>query len=78
MPTILRVGGYRFIIFTNDHNPPHIHVQRGEGGAKIGLQPLEVVEYYGLNARQLGDIIIIVKEHHSYLLDRWNEFHGDD
>ena len=52
MPTVLRVGGYRFIIFTNDHNPPHIHVQRAEGGAKISLQPIEIVDYHALNARQ--------------------------
>lgn len=78
MPTVLRVGGYRFIIFTNDHNPPHIHVQRAEGGAKISLQPIEIVEYHALNARQLREIIAIVGEHHGYLLDKWREVQGDD
>ena len=78
MPTVLRIGGYRFIIFTNDHNPPHIHVQRAEGGAKIGLRPIEIVEYHALNTRQLGEIIAIVSEHHDYLLDKWREVQGDN
>ena len=78
MPTVLRIGGYRFIIFTNDHNPPHIHVQRAEGGAKIGLQPIDIVEYHALNERQLREVLAIVSEHHDYLLDKWREVQGDD
>jgi len=26
MPTIVRISGYRFFFYVNDHDPPHIHV----------------------------------------------------
>lgn len=79
MPTILRVKGYRFIIFTNDHPPAHVHVQQAEGGAKITLQPLiEVVEHYQLNQRQLREILDIVEQNLDFLLEKWQEIQGNE
>ena len=26
MPTVLRLGGLRVVIYPNDHSPPHVHV----------------------------------------------------
>lgn len=77
MPTVLRVKGYRFIIFTNDHNPPHIHVQHAEGAVKVELDPIRIVEYYQLNRRQLNEIVQIVEENREFLLRKWREFQGD-
>jgi hypothetical protein len=36
MVTIHREAGLRFVIFTDDHEPAHVHVF-GEGSAKIDL-----------------------------------------
>ncbi|MCA0458699.1 MAG: DUF4160 domain-containing protein [Chloroflexi bacterium] len=77
MPTVLRVKGYRFIIFTNDHIPPHIHVQHAEGAAKVELDPIRIVEYYQLNRRQLNEIVLIIEENREFLLLKWQEFQGD-
>jgi hypothetical protein len=34
MPTVLRVGPYRFFFFSGDRDePPHIHVERDENHA---------------------------------------------
>jgi hypothetical protein len=76
MPTVLRVKGYRFIIFTNDHPPPHIHVKHAEGGGKINLEPVEWVEHFELNQRQRREILEIVVENRDYLLEKWQEFQG--
>ena len=80
MPTVLRVKGYQFIIFTNDHPPPHVHVRRAEGGAKISLDVVEVVEFHKLNIRQLSEIIELVEYNRDYLLEKWREIqgHGDE
>ena len=78
MPTVLRVKGYRFVIFTNDHNPPHIHVQHAEGAAKVELDPPLIVEHYKLKQRQLKEIAEIVEENLEYLLVKWQEFQGDE
>ncbi len=41
MPTVLRVGRYRFYFFSNENNePPHIHVKAGDDEAKFWLDPV--------------------------------------
>jgi hypothetical protein len=37
MPTVLRVGSLRFVIWPNDHDPAHVHVFSAEAEAKIEL-----------------------------------------
>jgi len=37
MPTILSINGFRFIIWPADHEPPHVHVFKDNGEAKIGI-----------------------------------------
>lgn len=37
MPTVLRIGGLRFVIWPNDHDPAHVHVFSAEAQAKIEL-----------------------------------------
>ncbi|MBA3870928.1 MAG: DUF4160 domain-containing protein [Anaerolineae bacterium] len=78
MPTVLRVKGYRFVIFTNDHSPPHIHIQHAEGAAKVELDPISITEHYKLKRRQLNEIIEIVEENRGYLLEKWQAFQGDE
>jgi hypothetical protein len=36
MVTIFRSGGYRFVIYLDDHAPAHVHVY-GDGHVKIDL-----------------------------------------
>jgi hypothetical protein len=38
MVTVHRAYGFRFVIFANDHSPPHVHVFGQGGEAKIALQ----------------------------------------
>ena len=77
MPTILRVKGYRFIVFTNDHPPPHVHVKQAEGGAKVSLDPIKVEEYWQLNRRQLREIKEIVEEQRDFIVEKWKEIQGN-
>jgi hypothetical protein len=40
VPTVLRVGPYRFFFYSNEGSePPHIHVEAGGKSAKFWLQP---------------------------------------
>jgi hypothetical protein len=34
MPTVLRLGGLRVVVYPNDHRPAHIHVL-GRGGEAV-------------------------------------------
>ncbi|NJN61100.1 MAG: DUF4160 domain-containing protein [Coleofasciculaceae cyanobacterium RL_1_1] len=37
MPTILRQDGFAVRLYFNDHDPPHVHVFKAGGQAKIAL-----------------------------------------
>ena len=44
MPTVLRVGRYRFLFFSNENNePPHIHIKADRDQAKFWLDPVDLI-----------------------------------
>jgi len=46
--------GYRFFFFSNEGTePPHIHVERGDGYAKFWLEPVELVDAVGMGNANL-------------------------
>jgi hypothetical protein len=75
MPTVLRLGPYRFFFFSNEGNePPHIHVERDDNMAKFWLDPVRLESSGGFRRNELNRIYRLVQEHHSHLLDSWHEF----
>jgi hypothetical protein len=77
MPTVLRVGRYRFFFFSNEgQEPPHIHVKAGEDEAKFWLDPVALVANYGFNGRELSEIARLVAQHRTGLLEAWDEHLG--
>jgi Domain of unknown function (DUF4160) len=74
MPTVLRVGRFRFFFFSNEGSePPHIHVKSGADEAKFWLTPVELVANYGFNGRELNEARRIIEQHVAELLEAWNE-----
>ncbi len=73
MPTILRVDGFRFFFFSNEHTPEHIHIEKGDSYAKIELESLKVTDSYNLNAKNLKNLISLVKENREKLQGAWDE-----
>ena len=77
MPTVLRVGRFRFFFFSNEgQEPSHIHVKAGADEAKYWLDPVQLAANYGFNVRELGEIEGLVEEHRDQLLEAWNEHLG--
>jgi hypothetical protein len=75
MPSILRVGPYRFYFYSSDRRePPHVHVERGSYRAKLWLAPVRLGYSGGFRRREVARIISLVWEHHQQLLEAWNEF----
>lgn len=37
MPTVYRQDGFEFRIYTNVHDPPHVHVFKAGGQVKIAM-----------------------------------------
>jgi hypothetical protein len=77
MPTVLRVGRYRFFFFSNEgREPPHVHVKAGGDEAKYWLDPVEIAGNYGFNGRELSEIERLVGQYRFELLEAWNEHLG--
>ena len=77
MPTVLRVGGYRFFFYANETaEPPHIHVQRERMLAKFWLQPVALTSSSGFAAHELKELVGLVAAHQERFVEAWNEFFG--
>jgi hypothetical protein len=77
MPTVLRIGRFRFFFYSNEgQEPPHIHVRAGEGEAKFWLDPILLAANYGFNGRELNEIERLVELHEAGLREAWNEHFG--
>ena len=45
MPTVLRIGAFRFYFYSHEPNePPHVHVDCGEATIKVWLETAEVAK----------------------------------
>lgn len=44
MPTILRINGYRFFFYSNEHLPKHIHIEKDSNTAKFNIEVVELVK----------------------------------
>ena len=76
MPTVLRIGKYRFHFYSNEgEEPPHIHVRSPDGECKFWLDPVELARNNGISARELRAIETMIFEHRETLLEKYNEIH---
>ena len=77
MPTILRIGPYRFYFFSNEGDePPHVHIDRDTATAKVWLDPLELARSRGFRPKEINAILQIVAEHRRQLLEAWHDYFG--
>lgn len=75
MPTVLRVGPYRFFFYASDRDePPHVHVEREDKVAKFWLEPVRLQRSGGFSRPEIGRIQKLVSTHHKELLEAWNEY----
>jgi hypothetical protein len=81
MPTVLRIGGLRVVIWPNDHRPPHVHVMGADGEAVFNLHcpsgPPELRESYGFRLADLNRIEAVLAEAITTLCADWRMIHGD-
>lgn len=81
MPTVLRLGGLRVVIYPNDHRPAHVHVKGADGEVVFILHcpdgPPEMRESYGFKATALGGIEAALNDNLPDLCAQWSAIHGD-
>ena len=77
IPTVLRLGRFRFFDDNNERQgPPHIHVRGGGDEAKFWLDPIVLTANHGFNGREMREIERIVGQHRAVFLEAWDEYYG--
>ncbi|MDH6265215.1 hypothetical protein M2360_000596 [Rhizobium sp. SG_E_25_P2] len=65
----------RFVIYTDDHEPAHVHVY-GDGEARIDILTLRVLTNRGMTKRDLSRALALVADHQADLIAQWRRIHG--
>jgi Domain of unknown function (DUF4160) len=80
MPTIHREGGFRFIIYVDDHFPAHIHAVNSDGQVIIRLgnqtQPPTIDRIHGVRDKDIGKALAIARVNQQLFLEAWRKTHG--
>lgn len=77
MPTILRIGPYRFFFYAGDRDEPiHIHVEREEKVAKFWVDPSRLENSGGFGRSELSKIQKMVSEHQETIFEAWHDYFG--
>lgn len=81
MSVVHREQGFRFVIYTDDHEPAHIHVF-GSGEMRVRLigpdgRP-EMMHSKGFKKSDQRKALKIVLRQQTEFLKRWIEIHGED
>lgn len=75
MPTVLRIGPYRFFFYASDGGePPHVHVERENMVAKFWLRPVRLQRSGSFGRAELMRLEALVTANAESLLERWDEF----
>jgi Domain of unknown function (DUF4160) len=81
MPNVLpALKGWRVVIFTNDHRPPHVHVIGAEEHARFellcDLGQVQLMSTIGFSLRQLQLIADYLQANIAHLCNEWGRIHG--
>ena len=75
MPTVLRIGAYRFYFYSHEPNePPHIHIDRDNLSAKFWLEPVALAKNIGFRPKELRKLESLVRDNQSKLVEAWNGY----
>jgi len=77
MPTVLRIGEYRFHFYSDEGcEPAHIHVRTPSGECKFWLEPVKLANNRSLRHHTLREIERLIYGNQTFLQEKYNEFHN--
>ena len=77
MPTIKRVGAFRFFFYGDEgdpREPPHVHAVAGERLAKFWLDPVELASSRRMRAGDIREPGKLVEQHRDTLPETWHAY----
>jgi len=74
MPTVFIIFGFIFKYYSNEHEPIHIHVLKGDAEAKFTLTPVNMVTNHGFKPAEVKLIESIIEENKEIIAEHWNRY----
>ena len=75
MPRKTSDGAYRFVFYASDQGePPHVHVQRGNRVGKFWLDPVRLERSGGFGRSETRRIARILERYQAFLMESWREY----
>ena len=75
MPTVMHLFGWRFHFYSDEGSePPHIHVNTGDGECKFWLAPVRLARSENVKPVVMRRIEGIVVEREAFFLEKWHEY----
>jgi len=72
---VLRKYGFAFYFYSHENKePPHIHVDKGDGTVKIWLNPVRVAWMENLKSSEVRQALLLAEQHEQLLMEKWHEF----
>ncbi len=80
MPTVLREKGFEVMIYTQDHEPAHIHIWKAGREVVVDLRkgaaPPIIRRVHGMSKNQVREAYHLVERHLEHLRRKWRKLHG--
>ena len=77
MPTIFIFFGFRFMFYSNNHEPIHVHILKDEHEAKYNVMSMEMISNFGFKKQELALIESVIEENKEIIIERWkSHFEG--
>lgn len=71
------IEGYKFRFYSSDgHEPPHMHVLRGDCEAKVWLCPVRPEYSCGYSQSELNRVLRLARQNRYRLLEVWHAHFG--
>ena len=70
----IHIFGFRFMFYSNDHEPIHVHVIKDGYEAKYNVSPLVQIYNHGFKKHDIALIESIISENEAVIIDRWKEY----
>lgn len=75
MPTVLKIGPYRYFFYSGDRDEPiHIHIERDDKIAKIWLEPIRLDSSGGFSRKEISEMLKTTQEHHQEFVEAWHDY----
>lgn len=77
MPTVLKIGSFRFHFYSDERNEPaHVHVATPDGECKFWLEPVRLARNKRVAPHVVREIEKLVFRHRDSLRAKYHEHHN--